>query len=172
MQERDNDTNDDDYGKHPLLNLPYLAEDDLDQVAKGVAQTRKSCAPQDCTEQIEEQEALPGNRAHADHQGAYYPEPIEKADRENHEQIMAVKQPRDPSCARLKRREMLEDTLAEPPTQKKVALVSEKTTDRGSHDDKRELQIPSMRREPREREYGLTFEHRSNQNDSVPVCLD
>jgi len=85
---------------------------------------------------------------------------------------MAVKQPRDPSCARLKRREMLEDTLAEPPTQKKVALVSEKTTDRGSHDDKRELQIPSMRREPREREYGLTFEHRSNQNDSIPVCLD
>jgi hypothetical protein len=66
----------------------------------------------------------------------------------------------------------LEDALAEPPTQEKVALVSEKTTDCGSHDDKRELQILTMRREPREREHGLTFEQCPDENEAVSVGLD
>jgi hypothetical protein len=59
MQERDSDPNDEDCGKHPFLHLSHFAKYDLDQVPKDVAQTRKGCALEDCTEQIEEQEALP-----------------------------------------------------------------------------------------------------------------
>src|SRR4030095_16758686 len=90
IEQHSGDTHEKDRGKNPFFGLLYLTEQGFGEIAEGVTNTGKEYAPHNNAEQIEDEEALRRYRAHPNRDWPDSPQAIEKAKRENHQQVVTV----------------------------------------------------------------------------------